>query len=116
MSRRPITQAPISFISCPVYLFLFLSTLAPTLMANTTANTFVLCLLMFLLLQQHFDPISRAPPSITKAYLGKPAAPSLNLDRFTINRYKKTETEAFRPTSPGHSPGVGHLDPPPNRP
>ncbi|KAK8481761.1 hypothetical protein V6N13_097774 [Hibiscus sabdariffa] len=113
VSRTLITQPPISLISC-----LFLSTLAPILMANTTAYTCVLSLLMFLLLHQHFDLISasRVPPSITKAYIGKPAAPSLNLDRFTINRYKKTETEAFRPTSPGHSPGVGHLDPPSGRP
>ena len=31
---------------------------------------------------------------------------------YSSNRYKKIETEAFRPTSPGHSPGVGHHDPP----
>ncbi|KAM7490821.1 hypothetical protein LguiA_033742 [Lonicera macranthoides] len=39
----------------------------------------------------------------------KPNPPSIN--RFTLNRYKKIE-DAFRPTSPGHSPGVGHHDPP----
>ncbi|GMI95682.1 hypothetical protein HRI_003237500 [Hibiscus trionum] len=106
-SRKLLTQPLISFVVSPNHLLLFLS----TLMAGA-ANTFVLSLLMFLLLQQHLDPTSasRAPP---KAYLGKPAAPSLS---FTINRYRKTETEAFRPTSPGHSPGVGHLDPPSGRP
>ncbi|KAK8639910.1 hypothetical protein V6N13_138276 [Hibiscus sabdariffa] len=91
------------------------------------ANAFLLSLFLFLLLQQHFELTSasrplafRAPPTTaTKAYLGKrkpPASPSLNLERFTINRYKKTETEAFRPTSPGHSPGVGHDNPPSARP
>ncbi|GMJ12574.1 hypothetical protein like AT2G35612 [Hibiscus trionum] len=83
-------------------------------MAHMRANAFVLSLFVFLLLQQHFEPISasrplafRAPPSITKAYPGNPTSPSL-----TIKRYKKTETEAFRPTSPGRSPGVGHGNPP----
>ncbi|KAE8677504.1 putative electron carrier [Hibiscus syriacus] len=93
-------------------------------MACMRTNAFVLSLFAFLLLQQHFDLISaasrplafRAPPSISKAYKGNPTFPSLNLDRFTINRYKKTETEAFRPTSPGHSPGVGHYNPPSGRP
>ncbi|KAE8702827.1 hypothetical protein F3Y22_tig00110481pilonHSYRG00122 [Hibiscus syriacus] len=90
------------------------------------ANAFVLSLFVFLLLQQHLDLVSaasRRPPafravplSIAKAYKGKPTSASLNLDRFTINRYKKTETEAYRPTSPGHSPGVGHYSPPSGRP
>ncbi|XWS38861.1 hypothetical protein CRYUN_Cryun19dG0166400 [Craigia yunnanensis] len=68
---------------------------------------------------QHFDLISvsrslvfRASP-IPKDSLSKPSPPSIiNLDRFIINRYKMTETDAFRPTSPGHSPGVGHFSPP----
>ncbi|XP_022738733.1 precursor of CEP12 [Durio zibethinus] len=84
-----------------------------------TANIFRLSLFMFLLLQQHFDLISasrslafRASPT-PKDYLSKPGPPSVNLDnRFTINRFKKIEGEAFRPTSPGHSPGVGHYSPP----
>ncbi|KAL8201148.1 hypothetical protein R6Q57_012487 [Mikania cordata] len=29
-----------------------------------------------------------------------------------VNRYKKYETRAFRPTCPGPSPGVGHGNPP----
>lgn len=35
-----------------------------------------------------------------------------SLPSFTINRYKKIEADAFRPTSSGHSPGVGHFQPP----
>lgn len=31
---------------------------------------------------------------------------------FTLNRHKLMEEDAFRPTSPGHSPGVGHDHPP----
>lgn len=34
------------------------------------------------------------------------------LPSFSINRYKKIESDAFRPTSSGHSPGVGHFQPP----
>ncbi|KAF9624907.1 hypothetical protein IFM89_015529 [Coptis chinensis] len=31
---------------------------------------------------------------------------------FVFNRYKKTQADAYRPTSPGHSPGVGNNHPP----
>lgn len=41
-----------------------------------------------------------------------PTPPSIGRYYVVINRYKKTETEAFRPTSPGHSPGAGHGEPP----
>ncbi|KAL9242614.1 hypothetical protein vseg_016600 [Gypsophila vaccaria] len=37
--------------------------------------------------------------------------PSLSID-FRVNRYKKIEIEAFRPTTPGRSPGAGHEEPP----
>ncbi|GAA0162081.1 hypothetical protein LIER_18256 [Lithospermum erythrorhizon] len=29
-----------------------------------------------------------------------------------FNRYKKMEADGYRPTNPGHSPGMGHEDPP----
>ncbi|KAL5860414.1 hypothetical protein ACOSQ4_001710 [Xanthoceras sorbifolium] len=53
------------------------------------------------------------PPAIPTSPLSmnKPKPPSMYY--YTINRYKKTESEAFRPTSPGHSPGVGNKEPPP---
>nr|DAD36364.1 TPA_asm: hypothetical protein HUJ06_007005 [Nelumbo nucifera] len=31
---------------------------------------------------------------------------------FSFNHYKNMETDAFRPTTQGHSPGMGHDDPP----
>ncbi|XWS49374.1 hypothetical protein CRYUN_Cryun13aG0158200 [Craigia yunnanensis] len=83
------------------------------------ANILMLSLFVFLVLQQHFDLISASrslvfgASPIPKDSLSKPSPPSNNLNRFTINRYKMIENDAFRPTSPGHSPGVGHLDPPP---
>ncbi|XVE57277.1 hypothetical protein DITRI_Ditri04bG0078500 [Diplodiscus trichospermus] len=74
--------------------------------------------LSLVVLQQHFDQISasrsqhfRASPT-SKDSLRKTSPSSINLDRLTINRYKMTETQAYRPTSPGHSPGVGHDKPP----
>lgn len=56
--------------------------------------------------QLHIHP----PPFPNKLSLRNPKPPSFIL--YGINRYKYTESEAFRPTSPGHSPGVGHKDPP----
>ena len=38
-----------------------------------------------------------------------------NAAAYRINRYKKTETEAFRPTIIGRSPGAGHGGPPGSR-
>lgn len=35
-----------------------------------------------------------------------------SIPSFSINRFKKIEDDAFRPTSSGHSPGVGHFQPP----
>lgn len=56
----------------------------------------------------------QAPPNIPRVLLRNPQAPSIG------NWYRKNDEEdgkgdAFRPTRPGHSPGVGH-DAPPNRP
>lgn len=48
------------------------------------------------------------PTSLPLASKLKPSA-SIS---YTINRYKKIETEGFRPTNPGRSPGVGHGMPP----
>ncbi|KAK7835100.1 precursor of cep12, partial [Quercus suber] len=50
------------------------------------------------------------PPTIPRGSLSKPKPPSTGW--FTINRYKMVEINAFRPTTPGHSPGVGHDHPP----
>ncbi|KAL5793117.1 hypothetical protein ACOSP7_001711 [Xanthoceras sorbifolium] len=81
---------------------------------------FTLCFLVVLLLHNNFELISASrplgvfhPPAIPTSPLSmnKPKPPSMYY--YTINRYKKTESEAFRPTSPGHSPGVGNKEPPP---
>lgn len=40
-----------------------------------------------------------------------PPAPR-SMSKHMINRYKKYETRAYRPTCPGPSPGVGHGNPP----
>lgn len=80
-------------------------------------NFFMLTLLVVLLLSKSFDLISASrpphihPPTIPRgSLLNKVKPPSFHA--YTANRYKLTESEAFRPTSPGHSPGVGHKGPP----
>ncbi|CAK9143709.1 unnamed protein product [Ilex paraguariensis] len=68
-------------------------------------------------MQMHFYLIaeSRAlkvhPPAMPIPTVSRPKSPSIG-GGFTINRYKNIEADAFRPTTPGHSPGVGHYDPP----
>ncbi|CAL0311728.1 unnamed protein product [Lupinus luteus] len=75
---------------------------------------FLTCLLFLIILQHNFGLVipSRVlnlqpPPS---PILRSPLPPSLDL--YTINDDKGSEGDAFRPTSPGHSPGVGHQTPP----
>ena len=72
--------------------------------------------MVILLLQQNLSPITASrptdnyPSTFSRGSLTKPKPPST---WFTINRYKMAEIEAFRPTTPGHSPVVGHDEPPP---
>ncbi|TKY70184.1 hypothetical protein E2542_SST06473 [Spatholobus suberectus] len=51
------------------------------------------------------------PPAIPRVLLRNPQPPSLD-GWYSINDEKGDEGDAFRPTSPGHSPGVGHETPP----
>lgn len=54
------------------------------------------------------------PPAIatTNSYsLKSPEAPSSYVS-YSTNTYKVNEEDAFRPTTPGHSPGMGHDVPP----
>ncbi|GMH22828.1 hypothetical protein Nepgr_024671 [Nepenthes gracilis] len=73
-----------------------------------------LLVVFILLLHQQFISIeaSRArgifPPPTPRPVVN----PQASTDGFRINRRKVVETEAFRPTTPGRSPGVGHVDPP----
>ncbi|KAJ9707680.1 hypothetical protein PVL29_002635 [Vitis rotundifolia] len=70
----------------------------------------------FLCNRQHVELITASRP--LEVY--SPAIPGdasrklepLSIHEFVINRFKMIETDAYRPTSPGHSPGVGHLAPP----
>ncbi|KAL1569283.1 hypothetical protein AAHA92_00778 [Salvia divinorum] len=39
-------------------------------------------------------------------------ANAIMIDSRIINRYKKIQTDAYRPTTPGNSPGMGHDVPP----
>ncbi|KAL9230736.1 hypothetical protein vseg_006050 [Gypsophila vaccaria] len=52
--------------------------------------------------------IVQKPRSQNKIIVRPPFMPI----HFRMNRYKKIEIEAFRPTSPGRSPGAGHEEPP----
>ncbi|XAR70758.1 hypothetical protein NMG60_11027735 [Bertholletia excelsa] len=68
-----------------------------------------------LLLQQHLllKAASRQikpHTTISMASSRVPKPPSIS--GFTLNRYKMVETDAYRPTAPGHSPGIGHEEPP----
>jgi hypothetical protein len=71
-------------------------------------------LLLIIIMQQNVGPIEASrllnvhpPPTIPKS----PQPPSLDY-WYSINDDKGGD-DAFRPTSPGHSPGVGHQTPPP---
>ncbi|KAJ4729138.1 Copper amine oxidase family protein [Melia azedarach] len=87
-------------------------------MASKTFTLTPSVVLLFLLLSRNFGLISASrplhfhPPALPRSTLlnNKPKTPAFS--SYTINRYKYTESEAFRPTSPGHSPGVGHQEPP----
>ncbi|KAL2348760.1 hypothetical protein Fmac_002760 [Flemingia macrophylla] len=73
--------------------------------------------LLFLIMQHNFGLSVQAsrvlknihPPLAT--LLKSPEPPSLD-SWYSINDEKGNEGDAFRPTSPGHSPGVGHQAPP----
>lgn len=82
-------------------------------------KTIMLSFLVFLILVQNFGLMEvigknvEAPPTIPRALLRSPQAPSIGF--YTKNDDKDSQGDAFRPTTPGHSPGVGH-DSPPNFP
>jgi hypothetical protein len=71
--------------------------------AHRSFMLITLLMVILLLLQQNFVSVAAARPV-------KPKPPSTI--SFSVNRYKMIESDAFRPTTPGHSPGVGHRDPP----
>ncbi|KAL9390692.1 hypothetical protein Peur_014612 [Populus x canadensis] len=72
---------------------------------------------VLLLLHQHFDltaasrPLDIHSPAIPRSG-SEPPPTDVHDSWYRINRYKNLESDAFRPTTPGHSPGVGHENPP----
>ncbi|RZC69406.1 hypothetical protein C5167_032487 [Papaver somniferum] len=75
---------------------------------------------LFLVLQQHcYSASARKLELHTSSVVGipkiikSPPVPTIDVKQTLpiIHRSKKIE-DAFRPTSPGHSPGVGHGEPP----
>ncbi|CAI9771650.1 unnamed protein product [Fraxinus pennsylvanica] len=62
----------------------------------------------FLLISASERPNFHSPAPVPSSDSPKPPG----YRRLIINRYKKIESEAFRPTTPGHSPGMGNNNPP----
>lgn len=54
-----------------------------------------------------------SPSAIPRVLLKSPEPPSIDDSWYSINDENGDEGDAYRPTSPGHSPGVGHQTPPP---
>nr|DAD25002.1 TPA_asm: hypothetical protein HUJ06_026466 [Nelumbo nucifera] len=76
---------------------------------------FTLLVASILLLEQHYVVLGRElewhTPVMPKSSFSKPRPAPANAG-FSFNRHKQEETDAFRPTAPGHSPGMGHEAPP----
>ncbi|PON76162.1 copper amine oxidase family protein [Trema orientale] len=68
----------------------------------------LLSLFMAFLLLHNFGVTASSRPI---AIHSKPPKPPSTV-WFSVNHYKINEADAFRPTTPGHSPGVGHESPP----
>ncbi|CAL0314233.1 unnamed protein product [Lupinus luteus] len=75
------------------------------------------CLLFLIILQYNFGLVTPSrvlnlqPPAPEAPILRTPLPPSVDL--YHINDDNNDgKGDAFRPTSPGHSPGVGHQIPP----
>ncbi|KAK7407003.1 hypothetical protein VNO78_08642 [Psophocarpus tetragonolobus] len=83
-------------------------------------KTIILICFVLLVLQHNIGLSAQAsrmlslhpPPAIPTVLLRSPQPPSLDSSWYSINDEKGDEGDAFRPTSPGHSPGVGHQTPP----
>lgn len=88
---------------------------------DTTIITVYLFIIVLVILQLSFEPVTaaRPPPSRDGDNIQRPPSTRLvirmhapTLSGYKVNRYKKIEIEAFRPTTPGLSPGAGHEGPP----
>nr|GMD71254.1 transmembrane protein, putative [Ipomoea batatas]GMD82039.1 transmembrane protein, putative [Ipomoea batatas] len=91
-------------------------------MASHPKNYVLVCCALLVLLQvQHYfelvegsSRLSKFHPTITSSPPTPPQVKLQKLESPSIDGYmaKKYELTAFRPTSPGHSPGIGHDEPP----
>ncbi|WCJ29005.1 hypothetical protein M5689_010671 [Euphorbia peplus] len=72
---------------------------------------FALSLLLLLNLGEASRTLNIHPPTMQKGCFKKLES-AYSIGFYAINRYKFIETNAFPPTSQGHSPGVGHDNPP----
>ncbi|KAL7150572.1 hypothetical protein ABFS83_05G122000 [Erythranthe nasuta] len=88
-------------------------------MASSHNKNYVLAMyIVLLVLLQHFGHTSAydrlrkiQPPRAPLQDSNKRNPPAVIID-FRLYRYKKMQIEAFRPTTPGNSPGMGHDTPP----
>jgi len=74
-------------------------------------KTIVLTFLFFLILQHDFVLLTESRKNF---HIQPPAIPRSPQHPIHTTSDESVPGDAFRPTSPGHSPGVGH-DTPPNK-
>ncbi|EYU29125.1 hypothetical protein MIMGU_mgv1a022124mg [Erythranthe guttata] len=81
-------------------------------------NCVLLLFIVILVLLQHFghvsayDRLRKIQPRDPLDQDSNKQNPPAEIIGFRLNRYKKIQTDAFRPTTPGNSPGMGHDTPP----
>ncbi|KAI5656610.1 hypothetical protein M9H77_25403 [Catharanthus roseus] len=86
--------------------------------ASHSTITYKVTLYIIILFFLHFELLAESRIVLPKKMISSsPPPPPLNLPKppSTLNRYKKMELNAFRPTCEGRSPGMGHDDPPGRR-
>lgn len=75
-------------------------------------KTIMLTILFFLILQHEFGLLEAARNNIHIQPPAIPRSPQHPTWYITNEESDSPPRDAYRPTSPGHSPGVGHNEPP----
>ncbi|BAT75208.1 hypothetical protein LR48_Vigan01g159900 [Vigna angularis] len=75
-------------------------------------KTIILTFLFFLILQHEFALLEAARKNIRIQPPAIPRSPQHPTWYTTNEESDNPPRDAYRPTSPGHSPGVGHNEPP----
>ncbi|MCL7050837.1 hypothetical protein MKW94_025005 [Papaver nudicaule] len=105
-------------LTSPLQKILYLIIMASSYQRPIMTGMFI-CL--FLVLQNHCYLASArklelrtSAAGIPKISIKSPPLPTIEADQQTLPviHHSKKIKDAFRPTSPGHSPGVGHGEPP----